>query len=108
MIFTPALDRSSAACWAPSAGTASTPTMMFVLADAVGELAYGLTVTLPMLRPTFSGSVSKTAAMLMPCSAKIGELAIAWPRRPAPTRAMLCCPCVRRILRISPSSESML
>ena len=45
--------------------------------------------------------------MLMPCSAKIGELAIAWPRRPAPMRAMLCCPCVRRIFRISPSSESI-
>jgi hypothetical protein len=55
-----------------------------------------------------SGSVSKTAAMLIPCSPKIGELAIAWPSLPAPTSAMLCCPCVRRILRISPSSESML
>ena len=30
--------------------------------------------------------------MLIPCSAKIGELAIAWPRRPAPTSAMLCWP----------------
>ena len=39
--------------------------------------------------------VSKTAAMLMPCSAKIDELAIAWPRRPAPMSAMLCWPCVR-------------
>ena len=58
--------------------------------------------------PIFSGSLSNTAAMLMPCSAKIGELAIAWPSRPAPMSAMLCCPCVRRILRISPSSESML
>ena len=47
------------------------------------------------------GLESNTAAMLMPCSAKIGELVIAWPRRPAPTSAMLCCPCVRRILRIS-------
>ena len=62
----------------------------------------------PIGRPTFSGSLSKTAAMLIPCSAKIGELAIAWPSRPAPISAMLCCPCVRRILRISPSSESML
>ena len=34
--------------------------------------------------------------------------AIAWPRRPAPISAMLCWPCVRRILRISPSRLSML
>ena len=32
---------------------------------------------------------------------------IACPSRPAPTRAMLCWPCVRRILRISSSSESI-
>ena len=62
----------------------------------------------PIVRPTLSGSLSKTAAMLIPCSAKIGELAIACPSRPAPTSAMLCCPWVRRIFRISPSSESML
>ena len=42
----------------------------------------------------------------MPCSAKIGDEAIAPPRRPAPINAMLCCPCVRRILRISERSES--
>ena len=54
-----------------------------------------------MSAPIMSALESKTAAMLIPCSAKIGELAIAWPRRPAPTSAMLCCPCVRRILRIS-------
>ena len=42
--------------------------------------------------------------MLIPCSAKIGELAIASPSRPAPTSTMLCWPWVRRILRISPSS----
>ena len=42
----------------------------------------------------------------MPCSAKIGEDAIAAPSRPAPTSAMLCWPCVRRIFRISESSDS--
>ena len=62
---------------------------------------------LPSGVPIFAWSVSKTAAIVIPCSAKIGELAIAWPRRPAPTRAMLCWPCVRRILRISLSSESI-
>ncbi len=66
------------------------------------------TVSEPIASPTLSGSLSKTAAMWIPCSAKIGELAIAWPSRPAPTSAMLCWPCVRRIFRISPSSESML
>ena len=68
---------------------------------------YGEIVSPSTCPPTLSGSTSKTAAMLMPCSPKIGELAIAWPRRPAPTSAMLCCPCVRRILRISASSESI-
>ena len=53
-------------------------------------------------------STSKAAAMLKPWSAKIVELAIAWPRRPAPKRPMLCWPCVRRILRISATSASML
>ena len=36
----------------------------------------------------------------------MSELAIAWPRLPAPKRAMLCWPEVRRILRISLTSES--
>ena len=79
--------------------------MMFLSRTTSVEVAVARSrATLPIGRPTFSGSVSKTAAMLIPCSAKIGELAIAWPSRPAPTSAMLCWPCVRRILRISPSS----
>jgi hypothetical protein len=60
-----------------------------------------------MSAPIISVLESNTAAMLMPCSAKIAELAIACPRRPAPTSAMLCCPWVRRIFRISLSSESI-
>ena len=36
-------------------------------------------VSSPTTRPTLAGSLSKTAAMLIPCSAKIGELAIAAP-----------------------------
>ena len=51
--------------------------------------------------------MSNTAAIVIPCSMKIGEPAIAWPSRPAPTSAMLCWPCVRRILRISPSRPSI-
>ncbi len=53
------------------------------------------------LRPILAGSSSKIAAMLKPWSAKIGEPAIAPPSRPAPIRAMLCCPEVRRMRRIS-------
>ena len=62
----------------------------------------------PIGSPTFAASVSKAPAMLKPWSAKIVELAIAWPRRPAPKSAMLCWPCVRRILRISAIRLSML
>ena len=57
--------------------------MMFLSRTACGEVAVlGDRDAADRLRPTFAGSVSKTAAMLIPCSAKIGELAIAWPRRP--------------------------
>ena len=108
MIFTPDPTSSSATCGALSAGTAITPTMMFFSRTAVGSVRMSPTSIEPIDPPTFSGSLSKTAAMLIPCSAKIGDEAIASPSRPAPTRAMLCWPCVRRILRISPSSESML
>ena len=82
--------------------------MMFRSRTSSSSASRGVTETPPTTRPTFAGSLSKTAAMLIPCSAKIGELAIAAPSRPAPTSAMLCWPCVRRILRISESSESML
>ena len=46
----------------------------------------------PTVRPTFSGSVSKTAAMLIPCSAKIGDETIASPSRPAPTSSDVVLP----------------
>ncbi len=55
--------------------------------------------------PTASGSTSKMATTWKPWSAKMSELAIACPRCPAPKRAMLCWPEVRRILRISVTSE---
>ena len=45
--------------------------------SAAADAGSPLTVTFPTGSPTFAGSLSKTAAMLMPCSAKIGELAIA-------------------------------
>src|SRR5688572_8843873 len=66
-----------------------------------------LIVRSPTRWPILSGSLSSTAATVMPCSAKIGELAIALPSRPAPTSAMLCWPCVRRICRISSRSASV-
>ena len=81
--------------------------MMFLSRTISGSCAYSLTSTWPTRRPTLSGSMSKTAAMLIPCSAKIEELPIAWPSRPAPTSAMLCWPWVRRIFRISPTRLSM-
>ena len=62
----------------------------------------------PIDRPTFVGSLSNAAVMLNPWSAKMDELAIAWPSRPPPKRAMLCWPCVRRIFRISAIRLSML
>src|SRR3954454_4244578 len=83
MILTPPVTRSSAACCAASAGTASTPAMMFFSRIDAGSSSYALTVTFPTGSPTLPGSLSKTAAMLMPGSAKMGELAIAWPSRPA-------------------------
>jgi len=49
-----------------------------------------LTCTPPSAVPTLSWSLSNAAAMVMPCSAKIGEDAIAAPSLPAPTSAMLC------------------
>jgi len=73
MIFTPDATRSWAACCAAVAGTASTPTMMFFSRIVSASVTYSLTVTFPTGAPSFSGSVSNTAAMLMPCSAKIGE-----------------------------------
>src|SRR5215468_3061184 len=62
----------------------------------------------PTWRPTFSGSVSTIAAMWIPCSAKIGELTIASPSRPAPTSMMLCCPWIRKILRTQGQHNIML
>ena len=108
MILTPAATRSFATFCASLAGTAITPTMMFFSCTVPGSASYPETGTFPTVRPTLAVSLSNTAAMFIPCSAKIGELAIASPRRPAPTSAMLCCPCVRTILRISERSESML
>ena len=64
-------------------------------------------MVLPIGSPTFAASVSKAPAMLKPWSAKIVELAIAWPRRPAPKSAMLLA-YVQRILRISAIRLSML
>ena len=58
--------------------------MMFFSRTVSASRRESLTRIAADARPTFSGSVSKTAAMLIPCSAKIGELAIAWPSRPAP------------------------
>ena len=46
-------------------------------------------------------------AIVIPCSPKIGDPAIACPSRPAPTSAMLCWPCVRRMRRISPRRPSI-
>ena len=67
-----------------------------------------MTLVDPIGPPIFDGSTSKAAGMLKPWSAKTVELAIAWPSRPAPKSAMLCCPCVRRIFRISPLRASTL
>src|SRR5579862_7410551 len=78
-----------------------------LLAHELPKPLVGSTVTWPIGCPTFAGSVSTTAAMLIPCSAKIDDDAIAWPSRPAPTSATLCWPCVRRILRITSSSASI-
>ena len=60
------------------------------------------------LLPDLLRSTSKIATTLKPWSAKMSELAIAWPRWPAPKRAMLCWPDVRRILLICETSESTL
>ena len=51
--------------------------MMFFSRTASFRPARSPTVTLPIGPSDLLGSVSKTAAMLIPCSAKIGELAIA-------------------------------
>ncbi len=66
------------------------------------------TVWLPTCVPTLAGSLSKIATTRKPWSAKISEEAIALPRCPAPIRAMLCWPAVRRILRIWETSASTL
>ena len=68
-----------AASCAESAGTASTPTMMLRSRQTASIESSGLTWTRPTIRPTLAASLSKMAAMLIPCSAKIGELAIASP-----------------------------
>ena len=82
MIRTPESISSSATSCALPAGTATTPTMMFFSRTASASRRESLIEFEPIVRPTLSGSLSKTAAMLIPCSAKIGELAIAWPSRP--------------------------
>ena len=66
------------------------------------------TVADPTREPIFPASVSNTATTRKPWSAKMSEEAIACPRWPAPNSAMLCCPEVRRILRICDTSESTL
>ena len=63
---------------------------------------------LPTSLPTTAGSTSNMATIWKPWSANTSELAIAWPSLPAPKRAMLCWPEVRRILRISATSDSTL
>src|SRR6185312_12948371 len=109
MIFTPASTSRSATSWAASAGTASTPTTTSSSATTWARSSLsGRTTTSPISCPTFDSSTSKTATTWKPWSAKIAEEAIAWPRWPAPKRAMLCWPAVRRILRISETSESTL
>src|SRR3954452_20488492 len=107
MICTPAETRSSAARCAPSAGTASTPTTTLWARTSSASRSYGSTETRPIGCPSFDSSVSTTTAMLIPCSAKIEDEAIAWPRRPAPTSATLCWPWVRRIFRIASSRSSI-
>jgi hypothetical protein len=62
----------------------------------------------PTSLPTTSLSTSNMATIWKPWSAKMSELAIACPRLPAPKRAMLCWPEVRRILRISATRDSTL
>jgi hypothetical protein len=62
--------------------------------------------TSPTFLPTSFGEVSKIETIVKPWSAKMSEDAIAWPRLPAPKRAMLCWPEVWRILRISATSDS--
>ena len=102
MIFTPASTRRSATAWAASAGTARTPTTISSSATTALELAEVAHLQLADLgcrrrsgrrrRWRRSGSRGRRRS---------SELAIAWPRLPAPKRAMLCWPEVRRILRIS-------
>ena len=79
-----------------------------LLADVLAQLVVLEMVVPPIGSPTLAGLLSNAAEMLNPWSAKIVELAIAWPSRPAPISAMLCCPCVRRIFRISAIRLSML
>ena len=102
MILTPALTRRSATSWAASAGTARTPTTISSSATTASQLAEVAHLQLADLGcRRRSGRRRTSATTWKPWSAKIAELAIAWPRLPAPKRAMLCWPEVRRILRIS-------
>ena len=107
MIFTPASTRSSATSWA-RVGTASTPTTTSSSRIDPLEVVVGRTVRLSLTLADLGGSLSNRATTRKPWSAKMSEPAIAWPRLPAPNRAMLCLPVVRRILRICETSESTL
>src|SRR6266536_1201555 len=73
MIRTPESTSPPATCCACSAGTATTPTMMFFSRTVSASVRASLIVIEPIVRPTLSGSLSNTAAMLIPCSAQIGE-----------------------------------
>ena len=54
----------------------------------------------PIFLPASFGETSKIETIRNPWSAKMSDVAMAWPRWPAPNSAMLCWPEVRRILRI--------
>ena len=108
MIFTPASTSSPASPWAASPGTASTPTTMSSSSTSWRSSSVWRTTWLPTLVPTFASSTSKIATTRKPWSAKMSEEAIALPRWPAPSSAMLCWPAVRRILRICETSASTL
>ena len=109
MIFTPARTSSSATCWAASVGTAITPTTISCSCTTTARSSAERTISCSLTPlPIFSGSVSNMATTRKPWSAKMSEPAMAWPRWPAPNRAMLCWPLVRRILRICETSESTL
>src|SRR5579884_2512181 len=81
MMRTPASTRSSHAFCASPAGTASTPTTMFFSRTTSFSRRSSSTAVPPTSEPIFSGSRSKTAATLIPCSAKIDERAVVLPLR---------------------------